>query len=65
MSNKFAPKKTAPAAEIKSAFISPETKKLTADIDANLHQELKMLAVTQGRPMRAIIEEALEAYFRK
>lgn len=63
--NRFGPKHTAdtPRAEVKSAFISPETKKLTVDLDADLHHQLKLAAVNQGRPMRAILEECLEKYF--
>lgn len=65
--NKFKPKRSAttPRTEVKSAFISPETKKLTVDLDADLHHQLKLAAVNQGRPMRAILEEALEAYFKQ
>lgn len=63
--NKFGPKKAAARTEVKEIFVGPDTKKLTAELDARLHQQLKLAAVTEGRPMRAILEEALEAYFKQ
>lgn len=68
MSSKFGPKKTAQPqapAEIKKAFTSPEVRKLTVDLDADLHQQLKLASVMENRSMRSILEEILEAHFRK
>lgn len=63
--NKFGPKKTTARTEVKEIFIAPETKKLTVEMDAKLHRQLKQASLDEDRPMRALIEEALEAYLKK
>lgn len=64
--NRFGPKKTAPSRkDVKDIFVGPDTKKLTVELDAKLHQQLKLASVNEGRPMRALLEEALEAYFNQ
>lgn len=68
MTNKFGPKKTSQSqtpAEIKDSFTSPKIKKLTVDIDADLHQQLRLESVMEKRSMRSILEGLLEEHFRK
>lgn len=66
MSNKFAPKKPIPArAEVDDIFVTVPTKKLTVDLDAEIHQKLKIASTMEGRPMRSIIEECLTEYLNK
>lgn len=61
--NKFAPKKPVPAtAKIDEAFRDVPTKKLTVDLDADLHKRLKMASTMQERSMRSIIEECLSDF---
>ena len=40
-------------------------KKATFNMDASLHQRLKITAATTGREMVDIVQEALEAYLKK
>ena len=66
MSNRFSPKKTTPArAKVEDIFVTVPVKKLTVDLDAEIHQKLKIAATMEGRPMRAIIEECLLGYLEK
>lgn len=51
-----------PQRNLKESFVNPETQKLTADIDANLHRQLKYASIEEGQPMRHIIEVALDQY---
>lgn len=64
--NRFGPKKPMPArAEVSDIFVTMPTKKLTVDLDAELHQRLKIASTMEGRPMRSIIEECLSKYLDK
>lgn len=64
--NKFAPKTPATnSAKIADIFVSVPTKKLTVDLDAELHKRLKLASTMQERSMRSIIEECLTDYLDK
>lgn len=52
-------------AEVSDIFVTMPTKKLTVDLDAELHQRLKIASTMEGRPMRSIIEECLSKYLDK
>ncbi len=61
--NRFAPKKpVADAADVEDIFISVPTKKLSIDVDADLHKRLKLMSTLEERSMRSIVEECLTKF---
>lgn len=45
--------------------VSKKVKKATFELDADLHKELKMAAVQEGKTMVDIVERALKEYLKK
>ena len=61
--NRFAPKKpVADAAHVEDIFINAPTKKLSIDVDADLHKRLKLMSTLEERSMRSIVEECLTEF---
>ena len=61
--NRFAPKKpVADVAGVEDIFVSVPTKKLSIDVDADLHKRLKLMSTLEERSMRSIVEECLTEF---
>lgn len=62
------PRKVKPSRSMTEAFLEGEGRRVapsvmfTTRMDADLHHRLKVAALDEGRPMRAIIEELLEGH---
>lgn len=70
MSKKIISLEAKPRSRNRATGVSPErwirgagaqaTKRLTIDIEENLHKRVRVLAATEGRTMADIVREALE-----